>query len=1058
MRSKIKGKLSRIPDAYDSSTYKTERTCCARISEWINRIIEDNHLDFGPAEVETRSKDDRYPDIIIRASPRSNDIACVMEFKPPYFDPFDEEELKEPARKKATHRYAQYFVTSNFQELIWWNTANVNSAKQEHEQIVNRYTLSQIEDLNQIDEFRYSENIKKALAQFILKLYAVYYKKEPEPKQAIDEILIYLLQIKIYRLAKLYREIIENTTCKNPEFSKVLQQWFIEQGWSFAWQAQDFDKAARQAAYLLVNKVLFYNLLQAKRHLELAPLEIPEGLLKGAQLQKILQSFFDEVLKIDYETIYTTDFIDTIAFPDAKEVISEVKELVKILKRYDFSQIGYDVIGRIFERLIPQDERHNLGQYFTNADVVDLILRFCLHHEDDKVLDPACGAGTFLVRAYQHKKLMNMRLEHEKILETLWGVDIAKFPAHLATINLAINDLSVDKNYPNILQEDFFALKVGGEGFDPEKWRKARAKTLGLTEREVIYPRWFDAIVGNPPYTRQEEIPEIGVDKEKLIRDALMMNGTKLAEISKRAGIHAYFFVHGTKFLREGGYFGFIVSNSWLDVEYGKGLQEFFLKNYKIITIIESKVERWFEDADINTCIIILQKCKDKKTRDENLVRFVYLKKPLRNFIPQAQDIWEKQVERLNAIDKLKKTILAHNEFYENEELRIFPKSQKELWDEGFDAEKNKYLGSKWGKYLRAPEIFFKILEKGKDKFVPLKEIAEVRRGYIPWPYDVFRLTKDEIIKYKIPTEYIKETLSGPSESSRIVIDESTELPYYLLIVDEPLSKLKDDNLKKYLKMVSNKVDRAKSNPDGWFCLQKRQASPIIWPRTPYNRHVVFLNKKGVSVIDHIEIAPQRVNAKLICGLLNSSIYILFREVYGRTGLGGGTLKNEVIDLKMFPLPTIKKRTSEEQIIELFEQLAAREPLGVFEEFGANSPNDVFLDKIKPDRRELDKIIMGDILGLTEEEQLEVYRAVVDLVKSRIEKAKSVTQKRKTKEGIDLDMLVKTIMDKIGDETIGKFYKEKVLSKKRLSTCTIPQPVKNVGIKKELFDWKVQFG
>lgn len=60
----------------------------------------------------------------------------------------------------------------------------------------------------------------------------------------------------------------------------------------------------------------------------------------------------------------------------------------------------------------------------------------------------------------KNKKIMNARLEHEKILETLWGTDIAKFPAHLATINLAINDLGVDKNYPNILHQDFFDLLV----------------------------------------------------------------------------------------------------------------------------------------------------------------------------------------------------------------------------------------------------------------------------------------------------------------------------------------------------------------------------------------------------------------------------------------------------------------------------------------------------------------------------------------------------------------------------------------------------------------------
>jgi hypothetical protein len=48
----------------------------------------------------------------------------------------------------------------------------------------------------------------------------------------------------------------------------------------------------------------------------------------------------------------------------------------------------------------------------------------------------------------------------------------------------------------------------------------------------------------NAPYTRQEAIPDIGVDKENLIESALNdLSGNKIAAITKRAGIHAYFFV-----------------------------------------------------------------------------------------------------------------------------------------------------------------------------------------------------------------------------------------------------------------------------------------------------------------------------------------------------------------------------------------------------------------------------------------------------------------------------------------------------------------------------------
>ena len=251
------------------------------------------------------------------------------------------------------------------------------------------------------------------------------------------------------------------------------------------------------------------------------------------------------------------------------------------------------VTTNLDEPLTSTSERRRLGQYFTTDDVADLILKFCLRDARDKVLDPSCGDGVFLTRAYQQKKLVNPQLSHQELLSTIWGVELAELPAQVATNRLSAELSSSNQTSPNVLQTDFFELRAG-DGF----------------------PGDFDAIVGNPPYTRQEGItniaPEVAVYKEKLINNALHFHGRKIADLSRRAGLHAYFFVHGTKFLRPNGRFGFIVANSWLDVEYGRGLQEFFLRNYKIVAIIESKVERWFEQADVNTGIVILERCDDE--------------------------------------------------------------------------------------------------------------------------------------------------------------------------------------------------------------------------------------------------------------------------------------------------------------------------------------------------------------------------------------------------------------------------------------------------------------
>jgi len=1101
-KTKISDK-PRVPSPFDTTIHKTERTAAAIVMHWIREIITKKNLPLGMPDVDTTAIDRKSPDIVIYERPASQKALCVIEFKLPYFDVFNEKELKEPARKKATRRKAKYFATSNFQKLIWYNTERVNSFRPEEEQIHDKYLLSQIENLDLIEEPKYRNSIISALESFLIDLYEVHTGKKPEPKQAIDELLIFRLQEKINRLSRYYKNIIEDKTHKDSEFSLKLQKWFIEQNWSFSWQEEDFLKAARQTAYLLINKILFYNLLQVKRPSQLDPLNIPDDLSKGGMLQRQLQSYFDYVLKeIDYETIYSTDFIDQTAFPDNREVVEEIKELIRVLKRYDFSRLGYDIIGRIFERLIPAQERHNLGQYFTNPDIVDLILRFCLKHEEDKVFDPACGAGTFLVRAYQHKKLMNQRLSHQQNLNTLWGCDIAKFPAHLSTINLAINDLGVDENYPQIIRGDFFSLRLGGRKEFKKEARKRELVSLGEKKISIPYPKIVDCVVGNPPYTRQEEIPSISGDegyKKRLISNALYDRDKKIANISKRAGIHAYFFIHGTKFLQKGGRFGFIVSNSWLDVDYGKGLQEFFLRNYKIIAIVESKVERWFSDADINTCIIVLEKCagdRNKKERDENIVRFVYLFKPLRYFIPPAQDMWEKQVNRLKEIDKLKRTILAHSEFYQNEELRIFPKLQSELWEGGFDEERGKYVGAKWGKYIRAPESFFRILKKGKDKLVPLKEVAEVRRGFTtgadPWFYveDLTdSLSKNEFVKIinrkrdQIKKESLRLIKSG--DGTCWLIEEKYLLPVtrnpdvflstrireddiktQVVLITASRKNLKGQYVERYVKHGERKLynmgkgrrmipakTKTCSSREYWYQLPNIKPSCVLWQKAIDRYHRHYLSDTPTLANQRFyNIYPKLSNDELLIACsLNSSFTSLYLELQ-RVAMGLGAIEATVEEVCRLPVlnPVKISKTIRRRLVAAFYSLYNRPVESIFEEVK------------KKDRQNLD-MLMLEALGFGDTKERSsilhmLYEELVDLTKARLTRSKSVAKREKTKGGIDIDLLTKTVMEKIGSETLGKFYQEKILDQKVLYSKTLPERSEEIKIERDFYGWRLYSG
>ncbi len=839
-----------MPAGFTPPVVLLERTANQKFVEWANEIIRERKIGLGDAFQETGGADRKQPDVIIFERPQSDKVLCVIELKPPVFDVYNYDELKKPAYEKAMRRNARYYAVSNFRTVICYSTERTVRGLTDAEQTVGRYELSAITNLEQIREPAIQIAIKNGLARFLPALYEWAAGVKPEPKRELDEILLFYLRDRIAKLSEFYYEIIKDRAEKDKDFRNLLRSWFNEQSWNFTGAEGDYRAAGGQTATLLLNKIIFYKTLQAKHRL--SQLEIPAGTVSGKTLKRFLEAYFEEVLRICYKTIYTTDFIDEAGFPEDERVIEEVVRLVDYLKQYDFSQLGFEIIGHIFEDLIPADRRHELGQYYTSPDVVDLILALCIKSENDVILDPGCGAGTFLVRAYRQKKQTNPTLNHDLILETLYGFDIAKFPAHLTYINLAINDLGAEHNRPRVFHTDFFK----------ETPRRDAASAAGpgcLDEFGVPKPELVDAVVGNPPYTRQEEITKITGDTEtakyktSIIETALYDNGEKLADISKRAGIHAYFFVHGYKFLKEGGRFGFVVSNSWLDVGYGAGLQEFFLSHYKIVAIIESKIERWFPGADVNTCIVILERCPDSKVRDENPVRFVYLKRRLAEIFPRPSPQWEGDLSRRHVVDDFAKLILAHEGPYENEEIRIHVVRQKNLREEGYDPEKRRYVGAKWGKYLRAPAIYFKILEKCAAKLVPLKEVAEVRRGFTTGANEFFYLTEEEIARLGIEKEFWMHNDKKGHWVPNILIKSPREIKTFevqpadietrVLIVKEGKENLKNKKVYNYVKTgEARKIDKnptCSSRGDKWYELPDIPSPDLLWIKGVNDRHFV---------------------------------------------------------------------------------------------------------------------------------------------------------------------------------------------------------------------------
>ncbi len=285
-------------------------------------------------------------------------------------------------------------------------------------------------------------------------------------------------------------------------------------------------------------------------------------------------------------------------------------------------------------------------------------------------------------------------------------------------------------------EEERRAKKIVGLEEELEKLREIR-KTLNAETKPFVWDidfveifsddeeGGFDIVIGNPPYVRQEKIADprflkekITTEnkkeyKEKLIR-SVQVHFPKVHSIDRKSDLYVYFYFHGLALLNPKGTFCFITSNSWLDVGYGKTLQEFLLENVQIKAVYDNSAKRSFAAADVNTIIALF--CTPNPTaKKENLnhtAKFVMFKKPFEEVV---------KVENLLKIE-------AAREILKTDEFRLYPQKQEDLLEEGWEYPEEsmeeerkhfrflqgKYVGNKWGgKYLRAPDIFFTILEKG---------------------------------------------------------------------------------------------------------------------------------------------------------------------------------------------------------------------------------------------------------------------------------------------------------------------------------------------------------
>ncbi len=346
---------------------------------------------------------------------------------------------------------------------------------------------------------------------------------------------------------------------------------------------------------------------------------------------------------------------------------------------YEFSVLPADILGQVYEQFLGKvielsaggavrveekpEVRKAGGVYYTPAYIVDYIVENTVgallegatptEAEKLRILDPACGSGSFLTGAYQylldwhldyyraHPKQYRNRVREiagegmilttaEKrriLLNNIYGVDLDQNAVEVSKLSLLLKmlekendatgrqtlmfsaggrilpDLSGNIKWGNsLIGSDFYS----GEQmtlFDNEEL--LRVKPFDWDSADgfgyIMAAGGFDAVIGNPPYIRIQTMKETAPETVPYYKK------NYVAASKGNYDIYVVFVEKGLQLLNAEGLLGFILPHKFFNAKYGEPLRGLISSGNHLRKIVHFGAEQVFAGATTYTCLLFLQ-------------------------------------------------------------------------------------------------------------------------------------------------------------------------------------------------------------------------------------------------------------------------------------------------------------------------------------------------------------------------------------------------------------------------------------------------------------------
>lgn len=387
----------------------------------------------------------------------------------------------------------------------------------------------------------------------------------------------------------------------------------------------------RESIYVQINKILLIRIAEDKG---LTEEMISDGRLTDyfdfwneftRYVDRNYVDLFDvasEELSEIYNRLYSRQIFDWELDSNSEDLNGVVKKTFWHLNHFDFSAVDRDLLGHLYERHLPPEERKELGEFYTPTSVVDMILDRVGYTPDNPIdqpehdlLDPACGSGTFLVRAAGRllERLDNRNVPPEEAIDImqdrLWGFDLNPFACHITEMNLLFQVIDlyreVKESNPeysldrfNVYQTDSLRRQTQtsmtvnlSDALRRQFQQEQRAADDAKTRDDYGY------VVMNPPYVRIQNLPDGPAREDYDDYHSAYYN----------YDIYLLFIEKAGEWLREGGKLGIITSNQFLDSRYGERARELIPQRYRIGELINIGDVDVFAHATTYPIIMIME-------------------------------------------------------------------------------------------------------------------------------------------------------------------------------------------------------------------------------------------------------------------------------------------------------------------------------------------------------------------------------------------------------------------------------------------------------------------